>query len=57
MASLTCVSLFLAISVWFQGSLCVTVKILEPRTNGSVDAAVIITPGARIAGEAYQPLG
>ena len=37
--------------------MAVKVQLLEPRTNGSADVALIITPGARIPGEAYAPLG
>lgn len=37
--------------------LAVDVKLLEPKTSSSAEVAVIITPGARISGEAYIPLG
>ncbi|KAL4225676.1 hypothetical protein ACF0H5_016365 [Mactra antiquata] len=35
----------------------VHVKVLAPSQNGTFDIGIIITPGADIAGEAYEPLG
>ncbi|XP_052802620.1 uncharacterized protein LOC128232878 [Mya arenaria] len=35
----------------------VDVNLLKPNKNGTFDVAVIVTPGADILGQAYQPLG
>jgi hypothetical protein len=32
-------------------------KVLKPTKNGTFDVGIIITPGADIAGEAYEQLG
>ena len=50
-------SRYLLILLLFGLASAVTVEVIKPIHNSTVEAGLIITPGADIDGRAYRPLG